>query len=302
MSAPSKSKSSQSANTAQSNNYQPGTAPLPVPSSHPHPTTAASNNSAIFSSSVDEGSSSEDFQSDDDYAWIPWFCSLKGNEFFCEVEESFAQDSFNLTGLNALVPYFDSALDMILDVEPNENLSEDQQEMIENDAETLYGVIHARYILTNRGLQSMLEKYRAFHFGRCPRVLCKGQGMLPIGLSDAPNQDSVKLYCPRCEDVYHCKASRHEHIDGAYFGTTFPHLFFLTFPELKVSKSKDVYVPRVFGFKVNEQAYKKSLDIRKKQNKQAKQLAGVSGSANVQGGAGANVGTGTGNPPLKTVE
>lgn len=108
---------------------------------------------------------------------------------------------------------------MILDVEPTDILSDDQQELVENDAETLFGLIHARYILTNRGLQSMLEKYRAFHFGRCPRVLCKGQAMLPIGLSDVPNQDSVKLYCPRCEDVYHAKASRHEHIDGAYFGT-----------------------------------------------------------------------------------
>ncbi len=41
-------------------------------------------------------------------------------------------------------------------------------------------------------------------------------------------------------------------IDGAYFGTTFPHLFFLTFPELKVPKTKEVYIPRVFGFRVNK--------------------------------------------------
>ena len=117
-----------------------------------------------------------------------------GNELFCEVETEFAQDSFNLTGLQNLIPYFDYALDMILDVEPTEQLSDDQQEMIENDAENLFGLIHSRYILTTRGLQAMLEKYRLFHFGRCPRIHCRGQACLPIGISDVPNEEAVKLY------------------------------------------------------------------------------------------------------------
>lgn len=212
--------------------------------------------------SSDEGSNGEE-----DYSWISWFCALKGNEFFCDVDESYAQDSFNLTGLNQHVPYYEYALDMILDLEPKEILTDDQQEMVENDAENLYGLIHARHILTNRGLHQMLDKYRQQHFGRCPRVLCRNQSLLPIGLSDTPNQDSVKLYCTRCDDLYAPRSARHEHIDGAYFGTTFAHLFFLTFPELKIKKSVEVYVPRVFGFRVHKDAYKKSLDIKKKQAK-----------------------------------
>lgn len=102
-------------------------------------------------------------------------------------------------------------------------------------------------------------------------MLCRGQAVLPIGLSDTPNEDSVKLYCPRCEEVYATKSPRHEHIDGAYFGTTFPHLFYLTFPELKVSKSKEYYMPRVFGFKIHKSAYKKSLEMRKKEKQREKE-------------------------------
>ena len=116
-----------------------------------------------------------------------------------------------------------------------------------------------------------LDKYRLFHFGRCPRVLCRGQAVLPIGLSDTPNEDSVKLYCPRCEEIYGTKSPRHEHIDGAYFGTTFAHLFYLTFPELKVSKSKEYYIPRVFGFKIHKSAYKRSLEMRKREKEREKE-------------------------------
>jgi casein kinase II subunit beta len=200
----------------------------------------------------DDDVSAED--SEEDSSWIAWFLSLRGNEFFCEVDEEYIQDDFNLTGLSSLVPYYDYALDMILDVEMaiEESLTEEQQELVESAAEMLYGLIHARYIITNRGLQAMYEKFAAASFGRCPRAFCSGQPALPIGRSDMPRNYTAHVFCPSCRDIFTPRSSRSASIDGAYFGTTFPHLFMLTFPELIPPHESECYVPRVFGFQIHK--------------------------------------------------
>ena len=62
--------------------------------------------------------SSESSESEQEsYSWIPWFVKLKGNEYFAQIESEFVNDSFNLTGLNQVVRYYDQALDMITDCE-----------------------------------------------------------------------------------------------------------------------------------------------------------------------------------------
>ncbi len=237
----------------------------------------------------EEEDSSEISASDEDGSWIAWFCGLRGNEFFCEVDEDYIQDDFNLTGLNGLVPYYDYALDMVLDVEmPMEDtLTEEQQEIVESAAEMLYGLIHARYIVTNRGMHAMYEKYRSASFGRCPHVFCQGQPVLPVGLSDLPRNYTVNVFCPRCHGLFFPKSTRQANIDGAYFGTTFPHLYLMNHPvsaacfSFLVNKSRccqlwlsflpllplfvhfisqdmipvrpsQQYVPRVYGFKIHQ--------------------------------------------------
>lgn len=60
-----------------------------------------------------------------------------------------------------------------------------------------------RYILTSRGMNAMYEKYKACEFGRCPRVLCNGQPCLPVGTCDVPRQSTVKIFCPKCQDIYY---------------------------------------------------------------------------------------------------
>lgn len=202
----------------------------------------------------ESNSESSDGGSDLDASWISWFCNLRGNEFFCEVDEDYIQDEFNTCGLSGQVPYYDYALDLILDAESSHGdiFTEEQNELVESAAEMLYGLIHARYVLTGKGMAAMLEKYKKYEFGRCTRVYCGRHPCLPVGLSDIPRSNRVMVYCPRCEDVYYPRSKYLDNIDGAYFGTTFPHLFLMTYPHLKPQKPSQSYVPRVFGFKIHK--------------------------------------------------
>ena len=66
------------------------------------------------------------------------------------------EDNFNLYGLRNEIPHFRSCLNVILDIadhsmDPKTEASLDQHVM------DLYGLIHARYILTKRGMDRMVS-------------------------------------------------------------------------------------------------------------------------------------------------
>merc|ERR1711991_1101961 len=145
-----------------------------------------------------------------------------------------------------MVPYYEYAMDMILDCDsPSQAFSEEQQEMIETAAEMLYGLIHARYILTNRGLAAVADKFTHHQFGTCPRVYCGGQAVLPVGESDLPRTNTVKVFCPRCEN-----------------------LLFHVYPEMMPSPPSQLYTPRIYGFKIHPSAKDRIFAV--KQAKKAK--------------------------------
>lgn len=175
---------------------------------------------------------------------------MPGHDYFCEVAEDFIEDDFNLTGLNAMVPFWKEAMEMVLDVEPgavsshtcaesslpNDVIDEDSAKIpdvsiVEASAELLYGLVHQRYVLTRAGLHAMVslvhhrgrnyelkcsqaEKYEAGVFGSCPRVYCMGCNVVPCGRSDLPGLETVKLFCPNCNDIYVPASSRFQGVDG----------------------------------------------------------------------------------------
>ena len=98
-------------------------------------------------------------------------------------------------------------------------------------ATELYGLIHARYIQTPIGLALMRERYLAGKFGNCPRVMCENQNVIPVGTSTDCKLSRVKIYCPRCRDIYHPK-KKFADVDGAFFGPSFPYLLIMTYPDL----------------------------------------------------------------------
>jgi len=213
----------------------------------------------------DDSHSSDDlFDSEDEYSdqsgspeedisWIEWFCGIKGNEFLIEVDEEYIRDDFNLTGLHAIVPYYEQAIDIVLDNE-EESLDaypEAHQQVLEQSAHMLYGLVHARFILTTRGLHLMQDKYVECIYGSCPNTYCANQPMMPIGLSDYPNHDTAKVFCPKCNEVYQPRSKALSALDGAYFGTTFPHMFFLQNDHLVLKNQSQFYVPKIYGFKVH---------------------------------------------------
>ena len=65
----------------------------------------------------------------------------------------------------------------------------------------LYGLIHARFILSPRGLALMREKYMLGTFGTCQRVLCERQFVLPIGLSEELSTSRVKVRNPSIQQL-----------------------------------------------------------------------------------------------------
>jgi hypothetical protein len=115
---------------------------------------------------------------------------------------------------------------------------------------------------------SFEPQYAAKDFGSCALIQCAGQTVLPVGLKDEMGADAVRMYCPKCHQLYHpppviSRASNGMGVDGAAFGETFPHLFLMTFSNLVPDPvpMEGTYVPRIFGFRVYKSAQQRQSSV-----------------------------------------
>lgn len=190
--------------------------------------------------------------------WIQWFCSLEGHDFLVEIEEEYIKDNFNLYGLKKRfkTDRYSTCIKMILsNYSPTEeDLTNEEFLELNQEASDLYGLIHSRFIVTQRGLSKLYNKFLNGTYGYCPRALCDRQKVLPVGLSDELRTSRVKVFCPKCEEVYIPKF-KSINVDGAYFGTSVPHIFLKTFKEAVVLPPRIFhYEPKISGFRL----YKKT--------------------------------------------
>lgn len=203
---------------------------------------------------IDSSAESSDVQdgSDSD-SWVSEFLQNTGHDLFAEVPDDYTLDDFNLTGLSALVPSYEEALDLILDVEIS--ASSEPLRNIERSAEILYGLIHARFITTRLGLSVMAMKYNYGKFGKCPRVMCRDTRVIPVGLHDLPGYEPVRFYCPCCRDIYDGQSTRFLNVDGAYFGTSYLGLLMQTYPTIELEceeKRNKIFQLTIYGFNIAE--------------------------------------------------
>ena len=139
-------------------------------------------------------------ETDSDYTsyWRDWFVATRGHEYFCEIDEEYLTDRFNLTGLQAEVQYYQYALDLITDVF-DFDCDEDIREQIEKSARHLYGLVHARYIITTRGLSKMVSSPLPSPKRRLPSLtpVSSSTSTRSATLGDARGCSAARTRCSR---------------------------------------------------------------------------------------------------------
>ena len=180
-------------------------------------------------------------------SWREWLLSQEIGRYFVDIDDSFLSNPFNFYGLRQQVAHFRLALDLIRsNYIPPSDYPRDWPVTLNDHAITLYGVLHARYLMTAEGRRRMRDKYESGDFERCPRTLCNGTRCLPVSVCDCVGKFGMKLFCPNCQETY--EARKTAALDGAFFGTSWVYPFLKLYRELTPTEPPERFVPRLFGY------------------------------------------------------
>ena len=184
---------------------------------------------------------SSDDSDQDSKSWIDTYLEQPFGDWFCHVPSNFAGNGFNTFGIGVDQAHAKSAFNILLGSDGNssDSFDSDSEDEIEECTVKIFCLIHARYIFTTDGLNEMRRKYQDGVFGSCPRYSCNGQNLLPVGMSDKPGVDFVKVYCPCCKQIYEAD-DVHSCIDGAFFSKSFPHYLLMVMNQLKNEKNHTI--------------------------------------------------------------
>jgi casein kinase II subunit beta len=174
-------------------------------------------------------------------AWISEFTTR--HDWLCVIDDAYVNDNFNLYGLSSQVEDYQNALKLV-----RGQYNDSPSSTLRKRAQQVYGLMHARYILTFQGARQIQPKYEQQLFGTCPRVACQNQPILPIGLDPNPGIASVKGFCPRCEDIYDVNSK----LDGSYFGPYFAHFFLQAVKTDVKCERKEPTTLSMFGIPIEE--------------------------------------------------
>lgn len=136
---------------------------------------------------------------------------------------------------------------------------------IQQAAEALYLMIHARFVCSPRGLDALRRiLLNSPVFGKCPRIPCEGTMLLPYGSSSdfTSNSQTCQRYCPSCGNLWNFWESK---TDGCAWGPSLCYLLLMAYghelyptASRRQAQSLSVVVhhndPRIFGFRIHPAA------------------------------------------------
>lgn len=201
--------------------------------------------------------------------WVIKFLQGRPKDALIAVPRDFLADGFNLVHLPPLIerlngstdtafPLYKAALRVILSTEDVPNVPP----TVQRAAEMLYTLVHARFITSPRGLDTVrrLLLHDKTMFGKCPRPSCRGMPLLPHGETSEYSGHGAQRYCCACGQAWEFWDSQ---VDGSAWGRTFCHLYLLTYGNKELGRIASPMpqtrstVPTVFGFQVHTAALRR---------------------------------------------